>query len=245
MGKVRAPIDPVADLRRRLARVSPRSAPLPKIRACVRRWWRDHGLDNHPATVGKRIATVLIEQRSLEQKLAGVLVLEHIADQLRTTDLPAFARLFSGGHLTAWPVVHLFADRVLAALLARESNQADTARAIAGWRTADTVFQRSAACLALTSVAARIDTTIPGLASMILNVCASVVWSNERSDQQAVGQLLRQLARAEPSRVEAFFVRHARFMSRECARAAVASLGPDKRRELLACHTRATTLRRP
>jgi hypothetical protein len=244
MGKVRAPIDPVADLRRRLARASPRGAPLARIRACVRRWWRDHGLDSHPATVGKRIANVLIEQRSSEQKVAGVLVLEQLADQLRTTDIPAFARLFTGGHLTAWPVVHHFADRVLAALLERESNQADTARSIASWRTADNPYQRTAACIALTSVAARIDTTIPALASMILNVCATVVWSPERSDQLAVGQLLRQLARAEPDRVETFFVRHARFMSRECARAAVASLTPEKRRELLAYHTRATTLRR-
>lgn len=244
MGKVRAPIDPVADLRRRLARVSPRSAPVARIRTCVRRWYRDHGLDEHPATVGKRIATVLIEQRSSEQKLAGVLVLEQLADHLRTTDLPVFARMFTGGHLTAWPVVHQFADRVLAALLARESSQADTARAIASWRAADNAFQRSAACVALTSVAARLDTTIPGLASMLLGVCATVVWSTERSDQLAVGQLLRQLARAEPERVEVFFVRHARFMSRECARAAVASLPPDRRRELLARHTRATTLRR-
>jgi len=244
MGKVRAPIDPVADLRRRLARAAPRNAPLLKIRACVRRWWRDHGLDNHPATVGKRIATVLIEQRATEHKLAGVLVLEQLADQLRTTDLPAFVRLFAGGHLTAWPIVHHFADRVLAALLERESNQADTARAIASWRGADNAYQRSAACVALTNIASRLDTTIPGLASMILGVCATVVWSNERSDQLAVGQLLRQLARAEPARVEAFFVRHARFMSRECARAAVASLDPEKRRELLAHHTRATTLRR-
>jgi len=244
MGKVRAPIDPVADLRRRLARTSPRGASLTRIRACVRQWWRDHGLDGHPATVGKRIATVLVEQRSIEQKLAGVVVLEQLADQLRSTDIQVFARLFTGGHLAAWDVVHPFADRVLAVLLSGESNQADAARAIASWRLAENAFQRSAACVALASIAARPDTTIPGLASMILGVCATVVWSNERSDQMAVGQLLRQLARAEPDRVEVFFVRHARFMSRECARAAVASLAPETRRHLLARHTRATTLRR-
>ena len=242
MGKVRAPIDPVADLRRRLTRVGPAS--VAKIRSCVQRWWSDHGLETHPATVGKRIAIVLIEQRSAAHKLAGTVVLERLGEQLRATDVPAFARLFGGGHLAAFDIVDRFATCVLATLLDREPCQADAARAIASWRSAESGWQRRAACVAFTRLAANGDTAVPGLTSMILGVCATVVWSPARCDQTAVGWVLRELARAEPDRVETFFVRHARFMSRECAKLVVAKLPPDQRRELLARHTRATTLRR-
>jgi hypothetical protein len=70
------------------------------------------------------------------------------------------------------------------------------------------------------------------------------VWSHERYDQTAVGQLLRELSRSEPSRVEMFVRRYARLMSRECVRAAVSTLTVAQRTALLAHHKRATTLRR-
>jgi hypothetical protein len=50
MGKPRVPLDPVADLRRRLARL--RGAPIAKIRVCVRTWWSDHDFDKCPASSG-------------------------------------------------------------------------------------------------------------------------------------------------------------------------------------------------
>ncbi len=244
MAKVRAPLDPVADLRRRLARLGRGPLPLAKIRACVRTWWRDHELDDHPATVGKRIAVVLIEQRSAAHKLAGILVLEQLADQLRAPDVTAFARLFGGDHLAAFDVVDRFATCVLGAMLEGSSVQVDVAHALASWRSAETGWQRRAACVAFARIAANGNSSIPGLASMILALCAAVVWSIERCDQTAVGWVLRELARVEPERVETFVLRHARLMSRECARLAVTTLPTDRRTELLAHHTRATTLRR-
>lgn len=244
MAKVRAPLDPVADLRRRLARGGRQPLPLAKIRSSVRMWWRDHELDGHPATVGTRIATVLIEQRSPTHKLAGILVLEQLGEQLRAADVTGFARLFGGDHLAASDVVDRFATCVLGALLERESSQVDVARILAGWRSAESGWQRRAACVAFTRIAANVDPGVPGLTSMILGMCATVVWSVERCDQTAVGWVLRELARVEPDRVEAFIARHARFMSRECARLALTTLAPARRRELLALHTRVTTLRR-
>ncbi len=244
MAKVRAPIDPVADLRRRLARIGRGALPLGKIQTCVRTWWRDHELDDHPATVGKRIAIVLIEQRSAVHKLAGILVLEKLGDQLRAADVTAFARLFHGDHLAAFDVVDRFATCVLGAMLEHESAQADVAHALASWRSAETGWQRRAACVAFTRIAANGNSSVPGLASVILAMCSTVVWSIECCDQTAVGWVLRELARVESDRVEAFVVRHARLMSRECARLAITTLPTDRRTELLAHHTRATTLRR-
>ncbi|MBA3451515.1 MAG: DNA alkylation repair protein [Deltaproteobacteria bacterium] len=244
MSKLRAPLDPVADLRRRLARAGPRTLGLAKIRVCVRRWWADHGLAAHPATVGRRIAIVLIEQRSIAHKLAGILVLEQLGDRLRATDVPVFSRLFGGGHLAAFELVDRFATRVLGVLLDREAGQVDAVRAIASWRSADIAWQRRAACVSFIRLAALGDSTVPGLTSIILGVCATVVWSPVRCDQTAVGWVLRELSCAEPFRMESYFLRHARFMSRECARLAVSKLPAMQRSLLLARHARATTLRR-
>jgi 3-methyladenine DNA glycosylase AlkD len=262
MGKPTAQLDPVADLKRRLGRAATdrarafwtrhlrgtarfRGVPVTKVREHVHRWWIDHGLGDHPAAVGKRIALALIEQSMTEDKLAGILILQELlGDQLRAGDLPAFARLFADGHLADFHIVDWFCMKVLVTLVDRVPGRADTARAIAQWRLAESACQRRAACLAFTRLAAHGDREHPGLSELVLLVCATVVWSNERLDQTAVGWVLRELARAEPARVEAFYRRHARLMSKECARYAVAKFPPARRAELLAHHRRATSLRR-
>ena len=231
----KAPIDPVADLRRRLARRPGK--------ATVLRWWDDHGLAAHPATVGKRIAFALIEQRGADDKLAGVLVLhELLGDQLRTADLAAFEKLFGQRLLEDGAVVDAFGVQVLGTLLSRVRGRADVARILATWRNADSPWQRRAACAALTALAPQGDGALPGLAQLIFQMCSAIVWSPDRIDQTAVGWLLRELSRGEPTRVEAFVRRHARFMSRECARLAVEKLA--RKKELLEHWKRATSLRR-
>lgn len=254
--------DPVADLQRRLARAANskarafwsrylrgtarfRGVPMAKIRGCVRAWWTDHELADHGAAAGKRIALVLIEQPMTEDKLAGILVLQdQLGDALRASDLPSFARLFATGHLADWNIVDWFCVKVLTTLLAREAGRAEVARALSQWRSAETVWQRRAACVAFTKLAPRGEAALPGLTGLILTVCATVVWSPDRFDQTAVGWVLRELGRAEPARVEAFFRRHARFMSRDCVRYVVEKLPAAKRTELLAHHKRVTTFPR-
>jgi 3-methyladenine DNA glycosylase AlkD len=231
----KAPIDPVADLHRRLARRPGKPT--------VLRWWDDHGLAAHPGAVGKRIAFALIEQRGADDKLAGVLVLhELLGDQLRTADLAAFEKLFVHGHLEDGAVVDAFGVQVLGTLLSRVRGRADVARILATWRNADSRWQRRAACAALTALAPQGDAALPGLAQLIFQMCSAIVWSPDRVDQTAVGWLLRELSRGEPTRVEAFVRRHARFMSRECARLAVEKLA--RKKELLDHWKRATSLRR-
>lgn len=262
MGKSPAQLDPLADLKRRLGRAVTdrarafwtrylrgtakfRGVPMAKVREHVHRWWLEHGLGEHPATVGKRIALALIEQPMAEDKLAGILILQELlGDQLRAGDLPAFAALFDAGHLGDFQIVDWFCMKVLVTLLDRAPGRADTAHALAEWRLAETTWRRRAACLAFTKLAPHGDRAHPGLTELALLVCGTVVWSHERLDQTAVGWLLRELSRAEPARVEAFFRRHAHLMSKECARSAAAKLPRTRRSELLAYHQRATTLRR-
>ena len=214
-------------------------------RAIVLRWWSDHELGEHPAVVGKRIALALLEQKPTEDKLAGILVLEELlADHLRTADLAAFADLFARNRLADGSVVDAFGVKVLGTLLRRVRGRADVARGLALWRSAESPWQRRAACVAFTALAPQGDAACTGFAQLVFTVCSAVVWSPERSDQTAVGWLLRELSRAEPTRVEAFVRRHARFMSRECARHAVERLPAARQQDLLAHWKRATTLRR-
>ncbi len=251
-------IDPVADLRVRLGRESTTQArafwtrylkgggnfhgvPMAKVRVCVRAWWAEHGLDVHPASVGKRVAIALIEQSMVEEKLAGILVLQDLlGSHLRATDVPAFARLFAAGHLAEWNVVDWFIMKVLVTLLDRPQGRRDVVRAIAQWRLGETVWQRRAACLAFIKLAPQGDAAV---VDNVLAICSTVVWSIERHDQTAVGCVLRELARAEPERVEAFLRRHALLMSKEGIRHATAKFPAAKRAELLAHHKRATSLR--
>jgi DNA alkylation repair enzyme len=236
-----AALDPVADLERRL--VAGASKTWRGMRGAIRAWWRDHELADHPATVGMRIALALIEKKRALYKHAGTFVLVLLGDQLRCADLAVFAQLFEAGHLggeTAIEreVVDRFAD-LLALMLAREARRMEVARGLAEWRHASTIWQRRAACLAFAAHAPHADAV---MARTILAVCGTVVWSHRPHDQSAVATALRELSLAEPARVETFFRRHARFMSRSCARTCVAKFSVSRRRELLAHHERATTI---
>jgi 3-methyladenine DNA glycosylase AlkD len=233
-------LDPVADLSRRLAR-----RPQRPLAALVLAWWSDQGLAQHPTAVGKRVALALLERPTTSEKLAGIMVLHQaLADHLRASDLSAFEALFASGALADGSVVDWFAVKVIGTLLHRVRGRADVARALAQWRNADTVWQRRAACVAFTALAPQGDAALPNLAQLIFTVCSTVVWSPDRLDQTAVGWLLRELSRGEPTRVEAFIRRHARFMSRECVRHAVEKYPAVHQKELLAHWKRATQLAR-
>lgn len=242
MASARLVVEPVADLRRRLAR---RAATSPSaLRQLVLRWWTAQGLAEHPAAVGLRIALALIAEPRGEPKQAGILVLhELLADHLVAADLAAFAALFSDGALADASMVDSFAVKVLGTMLSRVRGRSEVARVLAAWRDADTAWQRRAALVAFTVLAPQGDAALPHLGQLICTMCSTVVWSPERVDQTAVGWLLSELSRAEPARVEAFFRRHARFMSGECARQVIEKLPAGRQDELLAHWERATTLR--
>ena len=237
--KARAALDPIRDLKRRLER-QPRSSRV--LRATVMRWWSDHAFGAHPALVGRRIALALIEQQEAQ---AGVFVLhELLADHLNVKDLASFERLFAKDRLADSKIVDELAIKVLGTMLHRVRGRAELVAGLAQWRNAESVWQRRAACVAFTALAPQGDSALPNLSQQVFAVCSTVVWSPDRLDQTAVGWLLRELSRAEPTRVEGFVRRHARFMSRECARLSVDKLPAAKQQDLLAHWKRATTLSR-
>lgn len=245
--KLRA-LDPVADLKRRLAKEG-LPASFAKVRRITRAWWKQHGFAEQIASagtaeVGKRIGTILIAQTMAESKRAGIVVLgELVGDHLHSLDLAALGALLRDGHLAQPALVEAFAVRVLAKLLEREDTRARTIYDLSQWRHAERPWQRHAMCLAFLEIVPRAK-QIAGLTEMVLAICASVVWSIDEIDQRAVGAILRELSSAKPDDVETFFLRYARFMSKACARAAVSRYAPARRVALLAHHRRATTLTR-
>ena len=169
-------LDPVADLHRRLRRRRTRQVIRPS-RGIVLRWWSEHGLIEHPAAVGKRIALALLEQKATEDKLAGIFVLEELlADHLRGSDLPAFEELFAQHRLADASIVDAFGMKVLGTLLRRVRGRGDVARALALWRSAGSPWQRRAACVAFTVLAPQGDAACPGFAQLVFTVCSAVVW---------------------------------------------------------------------
>ncbi len=238
--KLRA-ADPVADLKRRLAR-TPHA-----LRRTTRVWWKDHGFAEQIASagtaeVGKRVGIILMKQRAALVKRAGLVVLgELVGEHLHNLDLPALGALLHDGHLTD-ALVEPFAIRVLGRMLERDDIRMNAIYDLARWRHAETAWQRHAMCLAFLGLAPRAR-DIPGLCEMIFAICSSVVWSIDEIDQRAVGRILRELSTAEPDRVEEFFIRYCRFMSKACARTVVSRYSPARRDELLAHYKRATTIR--
>jgi hypothetical protein len=237
--KLRA-ADPVADLKRRLAR-TPRA-----LRRTTRVWWKEHGFAEQIATagtaeVGKRVGIILIKQRSELLKRAGIVVLgELVGEHLHHLDLATLGSLLHDGHLSD-ALAEAFATRVLGKLLERDDIRPNAIYDLAQWRHAEKAWQRHAMCLAFSGLASRAKEVV-GLTEMIFAICASVVWSIDEIDQRAVGRVLRDLSEVEPDRVEAFFIRYCRFMSKACARTAVSRYVPVRRGELLAHHKRATTI---
>jgi 3-methyladenine DNA glycosylase AlkD len=242
--KAESALDPVADLVTRLAQRRGGTGQR-ALRTTVDRWWVDHELAQIPAAASKRVAVALLEQQDRDAQHAGVVVLgEKLADDLRGADLAGFAKLFSSGCLADGTVVDAFAIKVLGTLLHRVRGRQDVARALAAWRAAEYVWQRRAVCVAFTALAPQGDSALDGFTRLALAVCATIVWSPDRVDQTAVGWLLCELSRAEPTRVEAFVRRHARFMSREGLRHSIDRFSSTKQAALVAHWKRATTLRK-
>jgi 3-methyladenine DNA glycosylase AlkD len=177
------------------------------------------------------------------QRTAIELIKTELASELRASDVAAFGTLLECGIISDLRVIDKLALDVLGALLERAAGRAEIVRELAGWRTSASMGQRRAACVAFTVIAPQGDHALDGFVDVALTLCSACVWSIEPLDQTAVGWLLRELSRPEPSRVEAFVRRHARFMSRDCIREAIDQLSADRKRALLDGWKRARTPR--
>ena len=247
-----AALDPVADLERRLDRgvgqdVACHAECDPHVVA------RARFLADHPATVGKRIALALIEKRraplqarrDLRARAArGPAALRRSGRVRAPVRRRSSVRRSSGRARGRRSLRHA---RALATMLEREP-RSHGGRALARHVAACRHDLGSAAPPASRSSASHRALDAEFLASTILAVCGTVVVvCTSANDQTACGDACsgEVLRVPEPARVEAFFVRHARFMPRPCALTCVAKLPEHKRSgagATVAHHKRATTI---
>jgi 3-methyladenine DNA glycosylase AlkD len=179
-----------------------------------------------------------MQERYAEDKLAGILYLGEVLLPEGALDwpedVPRFAAVFQDGHIYDWNTCDWFCVKVLGPLVRREGELC--ARAIAGWRTAENLWQRRASGVAFVNLAKDGDENFPGFTNMLLEICAATAEHPERFAQTGTGWVLRELSLAEPEQVTGFVETHIRLFSSEALQKAVAKLDAETRARLKQMH---------
>ena len=137
-----------------------RGVPMAGIRASVRHVWVGHGLAAWPVGDLLALAQRWFAGPDAETQLAAVLLLaEHAAGRLMLDHADALAAPLERGHLRDWNVTDWYATKALHAFLmggdAGGGELEARARALAGWATAPTLWQRRAGLVAFVKLAPR------------------------------------------------------------------------------------------
>lgn len=175
------------------------------LRRIVESWW-SQSMEDKPLEKRKGVARELLKCAVSEEKLAGVLVFEKLADKLELSDLdPCFKRAFSDGHLCDWNNTDWLCMKVLHKLVMRGEA---FARHIAGW-TADrdeTVWLRRAGVVAFVQTAHHSDQdpNFGGFCDLMLKAAERNLQSQERFLQTGTGWMLRELAKGNEKQVVHF-----------------------------------------
>jgi 3-methyladenine DNA glycosylase AlkD len=194
-----------------------RGVPAADIRRLAFAWWERHEGDALLPAQQLDACLELLRCPLTEDRLAGMLLLGERLIPAGRVDcpraLPRFAALYREGHLADWNAVDWFCVRVLGRLIG--SGGQDCARAVAGWVTADVLWQRRSALVAFVNLAGR------GIhAELIVATADRLVADPERFAQTAVAWVMRELAAARPDLTEPFLERHAASMSPEARKQA-------------------------
>jgi 3-methyladenine DNA glycosylase AlkD len=214
------------------------------IRTAVHVWFEEERLGEH-LSVGqqKDLALTLLEEDHTEDKLAGVLLLQEILLPAGIldwrSDLPRFARLFDEGYIRDWSVCDWFCVKVLGPLVEQQGEA--YARAVSGWREAQSVWQRRASVVAFVNLASRGDRNFPGFTEMVLDNCSHLLGSQERFAQTGAGWILRELSRSDGGRVTRFVEANLDRFSREALKNATKYLPPEVAERLHGAHLSCAT----
>ena len=180
-----------------------RGVKTPAVARIVAEWRRDHGLDRLPEDDQLGVARSLIGERLAEDKFAGILYLQkYLLRRLPPDRLLSLAEgLFAEGAFFDWSTSDWFSVRVLGPLIRRSGKGA--AERIAGWRTAENLWQRRAAIVPFRAVV-RDASYQPLIAATI----AALVGERERFIQTGIGWVLSDMAKSHPDVAAALVERH-------------------------------------
>ena len=138
--------------------------------------------------------------------------------------MPRLARPFERGHIADWGTCDWYCVKVLGPFVERVAERRAAAQAVAGWRSAEPLWQRRAAAVAFVNLAPQGESFFPGFSGLLVSVCEANVRDSARFSQTSMCWLLRVLSRAGPGLVAEFVRRHCDAMSAEERLAATARL---------------------
>lgn len=201
-----------------------RGVKMADIRSALHDWLVTEAIGERLTTEEQvTLALSLVRQEYADDKLAGILYLQEAllpAGALDwPRDLPRFAALFQDGYIFDWNTCDWFCVKVLGPLVERYGEPC--ARALAGWRQADNLWQRRAAGVAFVNLAKHGDRNFPGFVDLLLDICAATIQSPERFAQTGTGWVLRELSLADQACVLAFVEKYYDCFSREGLRYAL------------------------
>ena len=190
-----------------------RGVKTPVIARIIVQWQREHGLDRLSLEDRLGIAKSLIEQNLAEDKFAGILCLQkYLVQQLDPHRLLEVAEeLFAGGAFFDWSTSDRFSVQVLGPLIRRGGTRA--AKQIAGWHTAEDLWQRRAAIVPFRAVV-RDESYHP----LIKATVAVLVGERERFIQTGIGWVVSDMAKSHPDVAAALVERHFNELSAEVIR---------------------------
>ncbi len=190
-----------------------RGVKTPVVARIVAEWRRERGLERLPDDDQLALARSLIDESLAEDKFAGILYMQkYLVRRVQPDRLLAVAEgLFAEGAFFDWSTSDWFSVRVLGPLL--RLGRTGAAERIAGWRSADNLWQRRAAIVPFRAVVrdesyhALIETTV-----------AALVGERERFIQTGIGWVVSDLAKVHASVAAALVERHFDNLSAEVIR---------------------------
>ncbi|MXW09804.1 MAG: DNA alkylation repair protein [Gammaproteobacteria bacterium] len=190
-----------------------RGVKTPVVTRIVAEWRGEHGLERLSDDDQLALARSLIGERLAEDKFAGILYMQrYLMRRLQPDRFLAVAEgLFAEGAFFDWSTSDWFSVRVLGPLLRR--GRTGTAERIAGWRTAENLWQRRAAIVPFRAVA-RDESYHP----LIETTVAALVRERERFIQTGIGWVVSDMSKAHPGVAAALVERHFDDLSAEMIR---------------------------
>ena len=230
---MKCPLDPagmITDLQRRLDVVADpdtktwfenylkhvigcRGVKTPMVARIVAEWRSEYGVERLTDDDQLAVVRSLIEESLAEDKFAGILYMQkYLVRRLHPDRLLAVAEaLFAEGAFFDWSTSDWFSVRVLGPLICRGGTGA--AEQIAGWRTADDLWQRRAAIVPFRAVV-RDESYHPLIATTV----AALVDERERFIQTGIGWVVSDMAKVHPNVAAALVERHFDDLSTEVIR---------------------------
>ena len=190
-----------------------RGVKTPVVARIVAEWRDEHGLERLPDDDQLAVARSLIGERLAEDKFAGILYMQkYLVPRMPPDRLLAVAEgLFAEGTFFDWSTSDWFSVRVLGPLLRHRGMEA--AERIAGWRTAEDLWQRRASIVPFRAVV-RDESYHP----LIETTIATLVEERERFIQTGIGWVVSDLAKAYPDVAATLVERHFDDLSAEVIR---------------------------